>query len=208
MTAKRYPPFGSEEPLIKPDEGDEICPVHGYPYKQQRGMANGIESLHCSYDGSLHPDVFMEWLDKPGTTLTPTDKNYKVYIRVASDDTDEMRVVSSTSREQRPGDDQGMEYGREWMAYEDAVERYPELRDDYERHLRHIETLGSSHPWRHETHWVQVGPRGNTREDKFYFEHLSDEQKTKFVEMLNAKKLNLDYPGHFYRLPFFISTAA
>jgi hypothetical protein len=39
---------------------------------------------------------------------------------------------------------------------------------------------------------------------KFYFEHLSEEQKIEFVEMLNSKSINIGYPGHFYRLPYFI----
>ena len=33
----------------------------------------------CSYCGSLHPDVFMD-LCKQGVELTPTDKDYKVYV--------------------------------------------------------------------------------------------------------------------------------
>lgn len=39
---------------------------------------------------------------------------------------------------------------------------------------------------------------------KFYFQHLSDEQKHRFVELINEKKLHFGYPGHFYVLPFFI----
>lgn len=33
----------------------------------------------CSYDGSLHPDKFMEYL-RNGGELGPTDKSYKFYI--------------------------------------------------------------------------------------------------------------------------------
>ena len=40
---------------------------------------------------------------------------------------------------------------------------------------------------------------------KFYFEHLSRDQKVKFVELLNAKKINFGAPGYFYVKPFFIS---
>lgn len=49
------------------------------------------------------------------------------------------------------------------------------------------------------THWV-------TREvshSKFYFQHLSDEQKDRFITLLNEKKLKLGYPGYFYSIPFF-----
>jgi len=53
-----------------------------------------------------------------------------------------------------------------------------------------------------QSHWVW-----ETRlrdECKFYFQHLSDEQRQRFVELLNDKKLKLSYPGYFYRMPFFI----
>lgn len=49
------------------------------------------------------------------------------------------------------------------------------------------------------SHWV-------TREindTKFYFQHLSAEQRTKFIEIYNAKRMKIGYPGHFYVLPFF-----
>ena len=38
---------------------------------------------------------------------------------------------------------------------------------------------------------------------KFYFQHLSDEQRREFVALLNAKAFPVGYPGHFYVLPFF-----
>ena len=40
---------------------------------------------------------------------------------------------------------------------------------------------------------------------KFYFQHLSNDQMLRFIELLNDKKLKLNYPGHFYVTPFFIS---
>jgi hypothetical protein len=55
--------------------------------------------------------------------------------------------------------------------------------------------------WESCTHWVI----SETDETKFYFQHLSPEQKTRFIELYNAKKMNISYPGHFYRLPFFMS---
>lgn len=47
-------------------------------------------------------------------------------------------------------------------------------------------------------------PDGGSHESKFYFQHLSAEQRTEFVQLLNAKTLNIGYPGHFYTLPFFV----
>lgn len=184
------------------ETGEDVCPIHKTPWRHGRNMANAPLGRSCSYDGSMHPDEFMAYLDKPGTELTPTDKNYKVYISVASEEADEMRVVVSTTRETPPEP----AYGREWMTHEEAVERYPELREDYESRQRWIEnTTAPSHPMRTQTNYVQVGHRGGRRESKFYFEHLSDEQRKRFVELLNAGKLNLREPGFFYRLPFFIT---
>ena len=50
------------------------------------------------------------------------------------------------------------------------------------------------------THWV-------TRDHpqaKFYFQHLSEEQKNRFIELLNEKKMKIGVPGYFYRLPYFL----
>jgi len=52
-------------------------------------------------------------------------------------------------------------------------------------------------------------------EAKFYFQHLSEEQKREFVDRYNARNkqsypeygMKLAYPGHFYRLPFFMVRA-
>lgn len=74
----------------------------------------------CSYCGSLSEDSFFQAIEA-GVKLTPTDKNYKIYVD------------------------------------------------------------------------VKVHGAG-----KFYFQHLSDEGKTKFIELMNA-------PGYFYVLPFFAS---
>jgi len=40
---------------------------------------------------------------------------------------------------------------------------------------------------------------------KFYFQHLSDEQQVRFVELYNAHQLKIGMPGHFYTLPFFMT---
>lgn len=39
---------------------------------------------------------------------------------------------------------------------------------------------------------------------KFYFQHLSEEGRTRFVDLVNAKQLRIGYPGYFYRPPFFM----
>ncbi|WP_298798802.1 hypothetical protein [Pseudonocardia sp. 73-21] len=61
---------------------------------------------------------------------------------------------------------------------------------------------------------AQVGPTDKnykayvvlaTGEAKFYFQHLNEAQRHEFIRLLNAKTLNIGYPGRFYRLPFFIA---
>lgn len=85
----------------------------------------------CGYCGSMNPDDFMVRLEAGDVELTPTDKNYKVYVTGA----------------------------------------------------------GLSHA-------------------KFYFQHLSEPQMLRFIELLNEKRLKLAYPGHFYRMPFFCAPVA
>ena len=42
---------------------------------------------------------------------------------------------------------------------------------------------------------------------KFYFQHLSEAGKDRFIAMLNSKAMKLGYPGHFYALPYFVTRA-
>jgi len=42
--------------------------------------------------------------------------------------------------------------------------------------------------------------------NKFYFQHLVDEDKAKFLVMLNACTLKIAYSHYFYVLPYFIES--
>lgn len=42
------------------------------------------------------------------------------------------------------------------------------------------------------------------RHGKVYFQHFSEAQMIRFVELYNAKTLKIGYPNHFYVLPFFM----
>jgi hypothetical protein len=53
------------------------------------------------------------------------------------------------------------------------------------------------------THWVTR----EIAETKFYFQHLTDDQRRRVVELLNGKKVKFAAPGYFYVLPFFCSRA-
>lgn len=54
------------------------------------------------------------------------------------------------------------------------------------------------------THWT-TREMGQT---KFYFQHLSEEQKHRFIELLNAKKITFAGGCGFYVLPFFCVPAS
>lgn len=45
----------------------------------------------------------------------------------------------------------------------------------------------------------------NVDETKFYFEHLSLDQRKEFIELYNNKKIFLDFPHYFYVMPFFMT---
>lgn len=48
-----------------------------------------------------------------------------------------------------------------------------------------------------------VGPNSA----KFYYQHLSVEQRHAFIDHINARTITIGYPGHFYVLPFFVGRA-
>lgn len=57
---------------------------------------------------------------------------------------------------------------------------------------------------------VELGPTDKSYKayvggsDKFYFQHLDEAAKRRFVDLLNARSLNIGHPGHFYVAPFFV----
>ena len=40
---------------------------------------------------------------------------------------------------------------------------------------------------------------------KFYFQHLSKEQKKRFIDLVNAKTIKIGMPGYFHVLPYFMT---
>ncbi len=58
-------------------------------------------------------------------------------------------------------------------------------------------------PGRH----VHYGPTPANRHAKFYFEHLSIDERRRFVDMVNQGKMKIGHPGRFYRPPFFMGPA-
>lgn len=106
-----------------------VCPSR--QWSAMSGIDHWREGNTCSYCGSANPEAVMQWLEDQAISLTPTDKNYKVYLNA----------------------------------------RVPGLK-------------------------VPL---------KFYFQHFSVMQKERFVALYNDRHLKLEYPGHFYVFPFFMT---
>lgn len=64
---------------------------------------------------------------------------------------------------------------------------------------------------------VEIGPTDknykvyvrtqNMPNGKFYFQHLSAEQRNEFIELVNTNTAFVGYPGHFYVTPYFMRVA-
>lgn len=48
---------------------------------------------------------------------------------------------------------------------------------------------------------MYVGPK----QDKCYFDEFTVEEKQRFIDLWNSKKLRIGYPYYFYVLPFFVN---
>jgi len=53
---------------------------------------------------------------------------------------------------------------------------------------------------------TDAAPHG--REAKFYYQHLSHEQKRRFVDLYNDQTMQIGYPGNFTAFPFFMVDVA
>ena len=53
----------------------------------------------------------------------------------------------------------------------------------------------------------RVGETPTQAEGMFQFEHFSESERTKFVQLLNDEEITFGYPGHFTILPFFVQQA-
>jgi hypothetical protein len=134
----------------------------------------------CSYCGSLKPDRFMQLVSE-GWWVDPTDKSYKAYLA------------------QPLTDDQVAQARDRWMAG-DFVARVraaacADHADNVDQAVEH--------------EWQQMPSASGHGQvvAKFYYQHLSSEQKDQFIELVNTKRMKIGIPGHFYVLPFFCTPA-
>jgi len=143
----------------------------------------------CSFCGSISPDELFRAIDAGGE-LGPTDKNYKVYV--------EDENVSAG----QPCCDGSIYIGDDDPRAEESRRGYTQVTSE------NIGTLPPSPDGRPHGHkvgdWVHIGKMPARRTRKFYFQHFDAAEKGRFVDLLNAKKIKIGYPGQFYRLPFFV----
>lgn len=134
----------------------------------------------CSYCGSMNPDELMGLLETGEAELSPTDKDYKVYVQRANPRFGKQRISGSSTHPRLPYVLLTEE------KYRAAVADGACMAKDY---------LPGA--------FVRWDPEPAKTYEKFYFQHLSPAQRMRFVELLNEKKLYINEPGRFYRLPFF-----
>lgn len=133
----------------------------------------------CSYCGSMNPDALFECIEA-GSEITPTDKNYKIYVDRPNPKAGQMSVRQSANFEQT---------GEGWVQVTaENIDTLP--LDDYQR--KHY--LG---------HWVKPDVESAREQGKFYFQHLNAAEQERFMALYNARKVKMAMPGHFYVLPFF-----
>lgn len=137
----------------------------------------------CSFCGSLHPDRFMD-LVRDGWIVGPTDKSYKAYLE--SPLTDDEKAA----RRERwmTGDSIALALRRAGEREGWTPER---IQDDLDTEWDRV-----AEAWLH----------GSTTA-KFYYQHLSDEQRGEFIDLVNTGRMKIGYPGHFTAAPFFARPA-
>lgn len=157
------------------------CPRRDEVGGQFPGADEWRDNDTCSYCGSLSPDVLMAGLEAKQLTLDPTDKTYKIYVHgIPNPGAGELECFGSTNAK---------EPGSGWVLLKDLTEEQKKA------------ARGHGSPY---TTAFCFGPAPSERFAKFYFQHLSEEQMKRFIELHNAGSLRLNTPGHFYVRPFFM----
>ncbi len=169
------------------------CPRRDEIGQRPDGEDAWREDDTCSYCGSLNPALFMAKAEAREITLGPTDKTYKVYVESLPNPHAGQRTVGSSRWGGKRGEPIDLADGE--ILVEDLT---PQDRAIAERHFH--SDLASVRA-------VSFRPEPTTRFAKFYFQHLSDAERVRFVELLNAGVLRIGMPGRFYVLPFFMVPA-
>lgn len=140
----------------------------------------------CSFCGSMHPEDFLLAVES-SCKVTPTDKSYKVYVDLPDPRAGQLRVISAITFE--PGEDS---WGAGRWVKVGRKQRRDLKRDGW--------VLG-------DYRYVMYAPR-DTLHRKFYFQHLDESQRQRFIDLHNGGAMRLDFPGHFYCTPYFARAGA
>lgn len=142
---------------------------------QSHWEANGT----CSYCGSISPDMLFKAIED-GCELGPTDKSYKVYVSLPEPGAGKPWIYSTANYEFKPG------IGQITKAMFDQTDMPKAWKSTY---------VGQ---------YGQLEPKGSIWHAKFYFQHFTEDECQRFIDLYNQKKMKIGYPGHFYRFPFFM----
>lgn len=148
-------------------------------WRDHSGMAGASEAARptCSFCGSLEPGRFLE-LVEAGWIVGPTDKSYKAYLR---------RPLTAEELAERKQQWLASVVVRAVRSVEEASGKSPaEVEQVLERRWESDQAYCSSHC-----------------EAKIYFQHLSPEQRKRFIELHNAGRMAIGNPGYFYTKPYF-----
>lgn len=128
----------------------------------------------CSHCGGLRPSLALKAI-REGAEVTPTDKNYKIYVVVPDPEAGKTRVVGSRNFPPEEGD-------TSWHKVDDDLKaKYPGV--------NFSGTFGD---------WVQFDVHKAVHTAKCYFNHFSASQAVEFLTLLKLGKMKVAYPGHFY----------
>lgn len=150
-------------------------------WRKGRGLGPVADELSCTYCGSLNPDKFM-YLVRAGWQIGPTDKYYKVYIGHGLTEAQKTQRKAAWEREWRP------------VAFTAATETTEKPTPSEVRAC--LDRL-----WEH--HGRQIAWGTAPLEYKFYWYHLNQKQQSEFIELYNARAINVGYPGYLYTAPYF-----
>lgn len=131
----------------------------------------------CSYCGSLPADQFLDAV-RLGIAVEPTDKPYKFYLDLPSDDPKRLRVLSHAYGPNLTDDD-----GLQWK--------------DLNRKQRKA-VRDTGHPDTYKEGRYTFREEGPTVHAKFYTHHLSPEQGWEFWRLHKAGEVTWGYPGYPY----------
>lgn len=141
-------------------------------------VGQGAIGPSCSFCGSLNPDRFME-LVREGWIVGPTDKNYKAYL-----DRPATEAEKQAARDRWNASSIGQALQRAAAAEGKTPEQAAEELDRA-----------------YETEYPTANSAGQVA--KFYYQHLSAEQRDEFITLYNDHRMTVGYPGHLYVTPFF-----